>query len=177
MFTYHLAFKLSEDFLTFDSHPHIKNSYFNRILVHKSLNLIKILKTLMQAAHINSLLTVIYMSRTFEDINIASSNALTILNRIRYQFTNLDLSNCKFPYADLSYNFYYHCNFSNCDLSYANFANSQLLHSNFENSDMKFVDFGIVMQLKSHYSSVLCTSIDKNAEFLVSSGHDKTLKL
>jgi len=64
----------------------------------------------------NKLLEVVYSTKKFKTIFEASSNALTLLNKIGYVFSNLNFDDVVVPQADLSNSVFYQCSFRGADL-------------------------------------------------------------
>lgn len=57
---------------------------------------------------------------------MASSNAITCLNLLGYNFFNEDFSKISIPNADLSYSNCNHCNFKGANLKNVNFERASL---------------------------------------------------
>lgn len=77
------------------------------------------------------MLQVVYFSKKDNELQIAASNAITLLNYANYSFSYLDLSKIKIPEANLlNSNFYYtnleDSDFTNCKLGFSNFIGANL---------------------------------------------------
>ncbi|KAL4512284.1 hypothetical protein ABPG72_005286 [Tetrahymena utriculariae] len=72
-----------------------------------------------QRQSIGFYLEYIFMTRFYSCLNIGSSNLLSALFQNNFSFDNLDLSDCKFPYAYLFQSNKSTVNFRNCNLKYA----------------------------------------------------------
>jgi hypothetical protein len=59
---------------------------------------------------------VVYSSKRFKNTAEASSNAITLLNKIGYVFSNLNFDDVVIPFADLSNSIFYQCSFRGADL-------------------------------------------------------------
>lgn len=68
------------------------------------------------------------------EIELAASNAMTLLKHLKYNFNYKDLSNVKIPCSDLSEYTFFMSNFTNADLRGANLMNSQFIYSTLSNT-------------------------------------------
>lgn len=84
-----------------------------------------------------TLLYWVLASRTQPELEIASSNALTILNIARVPFSGMNLSGVHVCGADLSQALLDHTNLSNADLRKVNFVQAFLRGTQFNNSRLK----------------------------------------
>ena len=88
----------------------------------------------------------------------AASNAITILNALKYDFSGMDLSKIWIPHANLSHGIFEGANFFNANLQGVNFTGAWLKDANFSRSNMKEVQFGAMasLELSVVVSSVIC---------------------
>ncbi len=73
---------------------------------------------------------------------IAASNALSLLNMSRYNFSGLDLSFIRTKQANLSYGIFSYTNFEGADLEGANMYNSFFYSCNFKRAKLKDIFLG-----------------------------------
>ncbi|CAG9316474.1 unnamed protein product [Blepharisma stoltei] len=116
----------------------IKESYLNKVDFKPISNYIKDYLT---EGSKEVLYNIILLSKTTDSLNLASSNAITILNKAGFIFTNKDLSMIKIPNAELSYGIFYNTNFSSSNLHKVNFSRAYISGSNFKGCDMTEVNF------------------------------------
>jgi uncharacterized protein YjbI with pentapeptide repeats len=64
----------------------------------------------------SQLLEVVFSTKKFKSIAEASSNALTLLSKMNYVFSNINFDDCIVPQADLSNSIFYQCSFRGADL-------------------------------------------------------------
>lgn len=64
----------------------------------------------------SQLLEVVMSTKKFKTISEASSNALTLLGKMNYVFSNINFDDCVVPFADLSNTVFYQCSFRGADL-------------------------------------------------------------
>ncbi len=134
--------------LSVDRHLFIHREYFNYYLVEaysyflqKAFRRMKMnkffediaLMTMMEQrykierAH-GRLLEVIYNSRKFKNTFEQSSNAITLLCKMRYVFTNLNFDEVQIPQADLSDGIFYYCSFRGANMDKVTMYRTQMIH-------------------------------------------------
>ncbi len=75
-------------------------------------------------------------TKKFKTISEASSNALTLLSKMGYVFSNLNFDDCVIPFADLSNSIFYQCSFRGTDLEEAILYKSQMISCTFDGAAM-----------------------------------------
>ncbi len=74
------------------------------------------------------LLQVIYNSRKFKNTFEQSSNAITLLCKMRFLFTNLNFDEVQIPQADLSDGIFYSCSFRGANMDKVTMYRTQMIH-------------------------------------------------
>ena len=82
------------------------------------------------------LYSLIEASKKSSDIGLSASNAITILNAAREDFSGKDFSCVRVPGADLSLGKFNGTNFSNADLRGVKFNNASLVRANLTNANL-----------------------------------------
>ncbi|MBF0606246.1 MAG: pentapeptide repeat-containing protein [Magnetococcales bacterium] len=127
------------------------------------------------------LLSIVEESKTNSSIEIAASNAATILNAGRFCFSGLDLSGVCIPGADLAGAVLDSTNLSNADLCGVNLSNAFLRNTNLAKSRMEGVTFYGISHLDitslfgNCHGDVYSISISTDGTKIVSSNVDNTL--
>ncbi|CAG9312849.1 unnamed protein product [Blepharisma stoltei] len=136
-----IAKRILKDIPKWVSAISVENSYINFISLNNCYDACLIFKELLKDNE-KSLLDILYeivmMSKKSDKINIASSNAITLLNHSGYQFINKNMANIKIPNADLSGSFFFHSDLQNSNVQGVNFSQSSLLFSNFKGCSLNF---------------------------------------
>jgi WD40 repeat protein len=103
----------------------------------------------------------ILLSKHRNDITIAAANAATILNRMNFNFSGMDLAGIKIAGADLCQSLFYATNLREADLRWINFSDSMLSEANLSRSKMLGIEFGQLPWLQ-HDGCVnsICYSLD-----------------
>ncbi|CAG9327724.1 unnamed protein product [Blepharisma stoltei] len=134
----------------------IKYSFFNHInfnLDPQKSNILPFLEKYLTEDLKSVLFSIILFSRETNEIDTASSNAATILNRCNYSFSNKDLHGVRILNADLSGNMFIKTNFKDSNFKATNFSKSSFYYSNLENCHLEDAKFGI---------EVFNTNLDKS---------------
>jgi uncharacterized protein YjbI with pentapeptide repeats len=125
----------------------IENCFFNGESVARDSTLIELVgqnileRGIKDQTIYQILLKVVQMSRVSQQINAASSFAISVLNEINFSFSNYDLSQVKIPFANLSKGIFFGTNFQQSTLKSVNFKQSILKLSNFTDTDLENTDF------------------------------------
>ena len=88
----------------------------------------------------SQLLEVVFSTKKFKNISEASSNALTLLSKMNYVFSNINFDDCIVPYADLSNSLFYQCSFRGADLEEAILYKSQMVSCVFDGAAMSKIN-------------------------------------
>ncbi|CAL5970990.1 Pentapeptide_repeats-containing protein [Hexamita inflata] len=120
------------------------------------------------------LLNLIYKSKTDKNINIASANAMTILNQINTIFINDDFRNIQVQGANMSRCQLYNCNLEGANLEGCNLQYAYLQKCNLRNTNLQNIDFGQKPDLIEHKNQVI--SISSNNKYIYSASFDNTVK-
>ncbi|CAG9330094.1 unnamed protein product [Blepharisma stoltei] len=136
-----LAKKISHDINFWENPENIKVSYFNQIDLSKMIDIVKEFEQTLSETQQKILESIVLYSKETDEIDIASSNALTILNFSQFQFKNKNFEKIRAPYADLSRSVFINTSFENSDLSYAKLSQCYFYQSNFKNCDLSHVKF------------------------------------
>lgn len=104
---------------------------------------------------------VVELSKARDDITQAAANAVTILNALRFSFSEKDLRHAKLKGADLRYGIFDGTQFQEADLRNVNFQGAWLSRAIFEEAKMEGVILGQrpFLTLQSSVKS-LCYSLD-----------------
>ncbi len=124
-----------------------------------------------------ALLNIVKESKTNGSIEIASSNAATILNARRFSFSGHDLSGVRIPGADLSCAVLDFTNLSRADLSGVSFRKAFLRDTNLIGSRMDAAEFGEMPYLRGHSSPVTSVAISPDGTKTVSGSEDSSVKV
>ncbi|MBF0607650.1 MAG: metallophosphoesterase [Magnetococcales bacterium] len=124
-----------------------------------------------------ALLNIVKESKTNGSIEIASSNAATILNVRRFSFSGLDLSGVCIPEADLSCAVLDSTNLSGADLYGVSFRQAFLRDTNLIGSLMEAVEFGEMPYLQGHSDTVSSVAISPDGTKIVSGSRDHSVKV
>ncbi|CAG9336140.1 unnamed protein product [Blepharisma stoltei] len=147
---YMITHKIACDISAFQSNEDILLSYFNKVNISENIKLYsKYFQEFLTEKQLEKLYKVVLSSKQFPELQIAASNAITILNYSNYNFKNKSLNGIKVPKSDLS-----GCNFINVDLgdsdlSRCNLSNSYFYYSNLENCNLSKAQFGKLKSLKT----------------------------
>lgn len=88
----------------------------------------------------SQLLEVIFSTKKFKTIGEASSNAITLLSKMDYVFSNINFDDCILPFADLSNSVFYQCSFRGADLEEAILYKSQMVSCIFDGAAMSRIN-------------------------------------
>ena len=75
-------------------------------------------------------------SKRFSNTAEASSNAITLLAKIGFIFSNINFDDCIIPDADLSTASFYQCSFRSADLERTVLYKSQMINCILDNAQM-----------------------------------------
>jgi WD40 repeat protein len=123
---------------------------------------------------IQALFDLILLSKHRNDITIAAANAATILNRMNFNFSGLELASIKIAGADLQQSLFYETDLREADLRWINFTDSILSGANLSESKMLGMDFGqlplpwLEHDLKHYDAIVTCISYHPSGKYLAS---------
>ncbi|CAG9334984.1 unnamed protein product [Blepharisma stoltei] len=127
------------------NHDTYIQSYFNKVKLFQYPELCKSFKQIATSEFQEALFQLILLSRDIQGIEIASSNAISILNSSGFQFFNRDMHGIKVTYADLSASYFYNSNLEGSDLSHANISFSNLEYTSFKGCDMRNTSHGWIL--------------------------------
>ena len=97
---------------------------------------------------------IIDKTKKYKTLDMAGSNAASLLNHSKIIFKNRNLEGVNIPYADLSNSVITNCNFKNSNLKKVNFASSYIGNCNFDGSEMSQVNFSQFPNLNSSNEDV-----------------------
>ena len=72
-----------------------------------------------------------------------ASNAITLLAKIGYVFSDLNFEGIQIPNADLSFGVFYNTSFKLANIDGVNLFNTNIINSTFDGASVGGVDFGI----------------------------------
>lgn len=127
---------------SFEDNQNIGQSYINFIDFNKYKSLMFEVSKRLKLESQKFLLEIIYQSKYTASLNVASSNAITLLNFSNFSFKDQDFSNIKVPFANLSNSQFISTNLENSDFSSTNLKKAHFFNCNFRNSDLSNANFG-----------------------------------
>ncbi|CAG9316216.1 unnamed protein product [Blepharisma stoltei] len=127
----------------------LKMSFLNKVKLLQNDTFCSNLKQILTNEDKEMLYQIALLSRKLDDIEIAASNAISILNLSGHNFHNKDLHGIKIPGANLSRSYLYNTNFEGSNLTGVDFDFSVIEHSNFKNCNLKNCEFGLKFMVKT----------------------------
>ncbi|CAG9323902.1 unnamed protein product [Blepharisma stoltei] len=139
----------------------IKTSYINKLEIFDLQNVYPLFNYFLDQNSKEDLLQVIFLSRSSTEIDLACSNAATVLAKSDFSFNNINLSNVRIPKADLSQCLLLNVNFENSNLNEVKFLQSHIINVNFKNCNLSNAKFGYFMKTSSPSATGLSFSPDE----------------
>lgn len=132
--------------------PEINKHFLNKKLMAYDTSIMQMLgeKAQTDNAFAAFLFSLVFASRNNMDMQVAAANAITALNYGRINFSNMDLSSIKIPFADLSGAILHHTNLSSADLTNVILKNAFIANINFSNCNLENVEFGEYYKIKNN---------------------------
>ncbi len=128
-----------------------------------------------QSHKLDRLLSIILASRNHPRISIAASNALTVLTKARFSFSNLDLSNIQAPGAVLDDMIADNTNFQGANLTSASLSQAWMRKADLQGCQLDDVQFGERPYLEFD-DNVHCISASQDGK-LLAVGIDRIITL
>ncbi|CAG9313086.1 unnamed protein product [Blepharisma stoltei] len=122
----YLAQKILNDIRNLKKIDSIQASYLNKLELINFPNIYTLFSKYLDKTLKEDLLNLVLLSRLSKEIDLACSNAITILAKSDFSFKNIDLSNIRIPKADLSQCLFINVNFENSNLKEVNFLQSHI---------------------------------------------------
>ena len=82
----------------------------------------------------------VFESKNYPNTSEASSNAITLLSKLNYVFSNINFDDCVIPDADLSSSVFYQCSFRGANLERTVFYKAQMLTCIFDSAAMSKIN-------------------------------------
>lgn len=79
-------------------------------------------------------------SKKYKNTGEQASNAITLLNKIGYTFSNRNFDEIEIPYADLSLGLFYHCTFRDANMENTILYKAQMIGCQIDNSKMDSIN-------------------------------------
>jgi WD40 repeat protein len=164
------------------SSKEIKNIRFNKFLFKDDIPLMKMFVEKIKNEKQNDefkkkLFGMVEASKTSNEVSIAASNAMTILNLLNVSFIGMDFRNVKIGGALLDQAFLDETDFSGADLSNVSLTQTSLSNAKFVNANMKGVNFGESACFKGHTFFVNDVKYSPNGKLIASCSWDKSVRL
>ncbi|CAG9323903.1 unnamed protein product [Blepharisma stoltei] len=145
----YLAQKILKDISNWKTIDSIKTSYLNKLELLGLPNIYTLFNKFLNKNLKEDLLNLTLLSRSSKEIDLACSNAITILAKSDFSFKNINFSNIRIPKADLSQCLFIKVNFEGSDLKEVKFLQSHIINVNFKNCDLSNAKFGLAMKINS----------------------------
>ncbi|CAG9313084.1 unnamed protein product [Blepharisma stoltei] len=156
----YLAQKILKDINIWKTLDSIKNSYLNKLDLVDFPDILSCFNSFIRESNKEDLVKLILLSRTSKEIDLACSNAATILAKSDFVFKDIDFSRIRIPKADLSQRLFVNATFENSYLKEVKFLQSQFHCVNFKNCDLSCANFGYFIKFNSKDAKGLNFSTD-----------------
>lgn len=121
------------------------------------------------------LLSLIHLSRQNPAYAIAAANAITILNKARISFSNMDLSRINIPNANLNQLIARETNFSGANLANCSFYSAYLAKSMFDEANLQQAKLGEAGYLTWGTGCVTSLCFSADGQCLIAAGDDNII--